>query len=201
MGGPYESYAQNPVLTNRNKAPYVIQGIGHGDLICDHFGEWHMLCLGFRQIDKWQPFYHLGREVFLLPVMFGADGWFTVGKDGTADESYEIRTAENVIQQLKKKVTFTNTEWDVDWCYLRCPHMENYKHGPKKLALYGTEVTLDETDSPTFIGIRQKDFDMELACRVSLMEAGTDQLSSDGEMEAGITIYMTEYEQKLAGVV
>ncbi len=192
--GPYEAYAQNPVITNRDKALYFIQGIGHGDLICDNFGEWHMLCLGFRQIDEWQPFHHLGREVFLVPVMFGTDGWFTAGKDGTADESYEIKTAENVIQQVKKKVTFTNTEWNVDWCYLRFPHMKNYKHGTKKLILCGTDITLDETDSPTFIGIRQKDFDMDLACKVSLMDAGTGLPCSGGEMEAGVTIYMTENE-------
>ena len=55
------------------------------DLICDRYGDWHILCLGFRQIDIWQPFHHLGREVFLMPVQFGKDGWFTAGLDGTAD--------------------------------------------------------------------------------------------------------------------
>jgi len=57
----------NPILflTNRNKAPYIIQGIGHGDLIRDTNGDWHILCLGFRQIHIWHTFHHLGREVFL----------------------------------------------------------------------------------------------------------------------------------------
>lgn len=192
--GIFEPYAKNPVLTNRNKAPYIIQGIGHGDLICDAFGEWHILCLGFRQIDKWQQFHHLGREVFLLPVTFGEDGWFTVGRDGTADESYEIKVAENVVQKTEKKLTFANTQLGVDWCYIRYPHMENYKFDSDKLVLYGTDVTLDEIDSPTFIGIRQKDFDMELVCRVSLTKTHENNMHLTDEIEAGVTMYMTEDE-------
>ena len=75
--GPFENYPHNPVLTNRNKAPGIIQGIGHGDLIQDKNGGWHILSLGFRQIHMWLPYHHLGREIFLTPVKFGTDGWFT----------------------------------------------------------------------------------------------------------------------------
>ena len=38
--GPFVNYPNNPVLTNRNKAPFIIQGIGHGDLIQKENGEW-----------------------------------------------------------------------------------------------------------------------------------------------------------------
>ena len=38
--GPFTNYPYNPVLTNRNKAPFLIQGIGHGDLIQDTHGDW-----------------------------------------------------------------------------------------------------------------------------------------------------------------
>ena len=185
--GPFEPYAMNPVLTNRNKAPYLIQAIGHGDLICDRYGDWHILCLGFRQIDIWQPFHHLGREVFLMPVQFGKDGWFTAGLDGTADESYEIQSEAGCVQQEKKCYTFENTPWNLDWCYLRHPHSENYECGENSLVLRGTPVTLDEVDSPTFIGLRQKDFSMELKCEVALEEP-------QSEVEAGVTMYMTEDE-------
>lgn len=185
--GPFEPYAMNPVLTNRNKAPYLIQAIGHGDLICDRYGDWHILCLGFRQIDIWQPFHHLGREVFLMPVQFGKDGWFTAGLDGTADESYEIQSEAGCVQQEKKCYTFENTSWNLDWCYLRHPHPENYECRENSLVLRGTSVTLDEVDSPTFIGLRQKDFLMELKCEVALEEPQSG-------VEAGVTMYMTEDE-------
>ncbi len=179
--GPFESYSKNPVLTNRNKAPEIIQGIGHGDLICDKNGEWHILSLGFRQIHIWQPYHHLGREVFLTPVRFDDDGWFTAGTDGTAAAEYEI--AGDFVQEEKKLYNFRNTDFSVDWCYLRHPHMENYDLSEEKVVLRGTNVTLDDVDSPTFIGIRQRDFDMELTADVKV---------TDGE--CGVTIYMCENE-------
>lgn len=80
--GPFESHPNNPVLTNRDQAPAIIQGIGHGELIQSFDGSWHILTLGFRQIHLWQPYHTLGREVFLAPVYFNADGWFSAGSGG-----------------------------------------------------------------------------------------------------------------------
>ncbi|MCM1329576.1 MAG: glycoside hydrolase family 43 protein [Ruminococcus sp.] len=178
--GTFEGYAKNPVLTNRNKAPYIIQGIGHGDLIQDLRGDWHILCLGFRQIGVWQPFHNLGREVFLVPVTFGGDGWFTAGKDGTCDECYEIK---GDFEQVQKNVcTFENTDWNIDWCKLRKPVPGNYELTDSKAILHGTDVTLDDTDSPTFVAMRQRDFCFELSCAVSV----------DEKAEGGVTVYMSE---------
>lgn len=179
--GPFENYPNNPVLTNRNKAPFIIQGIGHGDLVEDDQGNWHILCLGFRQIHMWMPYHNLGREVFLIPVQFHRDGWFTAGTDGTCAESYEL--AGDFVQKSKKDYTFENTDWNIDWCYLRHPFLQNYEFSESKAVLHGTEITLDDTDSPTFIGIRQKDFYFDLSVNVS---------ADNGE--AGMTIYMCENE-------
>lgn len=179
--GPFEGYPKNPVLTNKNKAPYIIQGIGHGDLIKDQNGDWHILSLGFRQIHEWQAYHHLGREVFLTPVTFHENGWFTAGNDGTTEESYEI--AGDFVQQEKKLYTFENTDWNIDWCYLRHPHEENYELFDDKLILHGTDITLDDVDSPTFIGLRQRDFNATFSCDVSIDQG-----------EGGITLYMTETE-------
>lgn len=179
--GPFENYAHNPVLTNRNKAPEIIQGIGHGDLICDRNGEWYILSLGFRQIHMWQPYHHLGREVFLTPVKFDENGWFTAGTDGTTAAEYEIK---GDFQQTEKKTyTFENTDFSLEWMYLRHPHTENYELSSDRAVLTGTDVTLDMCDSPTFIGLRQRDFDMEICCDVK---------NTDGE--GGITVYMCENE-------
>ncbi len=179
--GPFVNYPNNPVLTNRNKAPFIIQGIGHGDLICDKNGDWHILSLGFRQIHIWQPYHHLGREVFLTPVKFGVDGWFTAGNDGTTDFEYEIKG--DFVQEEKKLYTFENTDRNIDWCFLRHPRTENYDLSPEKFVLRGTDITLDKCDTPTFVGIRQRDFDMELSADIGI---------SGGE--GGITVYMCENE-------
>lgn len=179
--GPFENYPDNPVLTNRNKAPYLIQGVGHGDLIQDKYGDWHVICLGFRQIHIWRAYHILGREVFMAPVTFHENGWFTVGNDGTMDASYE--TKGDFLQIPKEKYTFENTKWNVDWCYLRHPALENYEFLENKAVLHGTDITLDQVASPTFLGIRQRDFNMKLQVDVAL----------DGG-EAGITVYSCENE-------
>jgi alpha-N-arabinofuranosidase len=196
--GPFENYPGNPVLTNRNKAPYLIQGIGHGDLIQNADGNWYMVSLGFRQIHLWQPYHNLGREVFLTPVHFEEDGWFTAGNDGTTDFSYEI--PGDFSQERKNLYTFENTRWDLDWCYLRDANPANYRLEENRAVLQGTDITLEEVDSPTLIALRQIDFNMVLSCRVALQDCenafpdcGTS-LPVCGPAEAGITIYMCEDE-------
>ena len=69
--GPFEAYAENPVLTNRNLGGNEnhIQGIGHGDLITTPYGETFMVCLGFRIQSDWMPFHHLGRLVFKISLL------------------------------------------------------------------------------------------------------------------------------------
>lgn len=180
--GPFEAYTYNPVLTNRNLGGYELQGVGHGDLIQDHDGNWWLLHLGFRQTGQYLTYHHLGREVFLTPITFGDDGWFTAGHEGTTLLSFETdRIADTIIQQEKKVFTFENTDWNLDWCYLRHPVTANYHLEADKIKLKGTAVTLDVPASPTFIGIRQKDFNAIISCEVTLTNG-----------EAGITLYMDE---------
>lgn len=179
--GEFTGNPNNPILTNRNKAPNIIQGIGHGDLVCDNNGDWHILSLGFRQIHLWMPYHNLGREVFLTPVTFGSDGWFTAGTDGTTADSYEIKG--DFQQKKQKNYTFENTDWSIDWCFLRHPDMSRYELSSDKAVLHGTEVTLEEAASPTFVGLRQRDFNMELSANVAINEG-----------EGGLTVYMCESE-------
>lgn len=180
--GPFVAYPDNPVLTNRNLGGYELQGVGHSDLIQDHEGNWWLFHLGFRQTGQYLTYHHLGREVFLTPVTFREDGWFTAGHNGTTLMSFETdRIASTIIQQEKKVFTFENTDWNLDWCYLRHPATENYLLEPDKVTLNGTEVTLDVPASPTFIGIRQKDFNAVISCEINLTRG-----------EAGITLYMDE---------
>ena len=180
--GPFESDPHNPVLTNRNKAPYIIQGVGHGDLIQDKNGSWHIISLGFRQIHIWQTYHHLGREVFLTPVSFNGDGWFTAGRDGTCDEEYEIEG--DFIQKPLGTFSFSNTDWNIDWAYLRKPVLSNYELGENRAVLHGSDITLFDTDSPTFIALRQRDLEFEMSVNVRLQ----------GDGIGGITVYHTETE-------
>ncbi|MBQ8297547.1 MAG: glycoside hydrolase family 43 protein, partial [Ruminococcus sp.] len=177
--GEFVGYPKNPVLTNRNLGGQILQGMGHGDLVQNPGGDWFIIHLGFRQAGNWAPYHHLGREVFMTPVTFGEDGWFTAGTDGTTAASYEING--DFVQEVKELYTFENTRWDIDWCFLRHPHEENYQLSDNSVKLTGTDITLDMADSPTFIGIRQRDFRADISCDVT---------ASGGE--GGITVYMDE---------
>lgn len=177
--GEFKGYPGNPVLTNRNLGGFIIQGVGHGDLIQDTNGNWYILHLGFRQTGQWATYHHLGREVFMTPVTFGEDGWFTAGTNGTTEWSYEI---EGTDEQVRRELyTFENTSWNMEWCFLRHPRMENYELLDGELVLHGTPVTPDEADSPTFICIRQIDFTADISAQLEI-DSG----------EAGITFYMDE---------
>ena len=185
--GPFENCQQNPILTNRNKAPYPIQGIGHGDLVQGPDGNWYLLSLGFRQTGTWMPYHHLGREVFLTPVEQTADGWFRCGTDGTTDQFYEVPIPGS---QVRKQVwTFENTDWNIDWCFLRHPDRRNYQLGQGSAVLLGTDVSLNQPLSPTFVGLRQREMSGLVRCSVS----------ADGG-EAGLTAYMTEQEHYDVGI-
>jgi alpha-N-arabinofuranosidase len=181
LWGPYEPYAENPVLTNRNLGGYPIQGIGHADLVDDINGNRWIFHLGFRQIHRWLTFHHLGREVFLMPVDFHDDGWFTAGENGTTTE--EVSTDKipgEIIQHFKNIFTFQNIE-SYEWRFLRNPDAENYIFGENSLKIKSSADTLDSIGSPSFIGLHQKEFVMELSVRIT---------ANDGE--AGVTIYMDE---------
>ncbi|MBQ4640472.1 MAG: family 43 glycosylhydrolase [Clostridia bacterium] len=179
--GPFANCPGNPILTNRNKAPGIIQGIGHGDLIRARDGSWYLMSLGFRQIHMWMPFHHLGREVFLTPVRFEKNGWLSCGNDGTTEEYYDI--ASDVPQMRKTEYTFENTAWQVDWCALRFPDWNNYTFGQDHLLLRAGRDTLDDMASPTFLALRQKAFRMEY--RVTAVSHGG---------EGGVSVYGTESE-------
>lgn len=180
--GPFENYVYNPVLTNRNKAPFLIQGIGHGDLIQDYNGEWHIFCLGFRQMHLWRPYHTLGREVFLVPVRFDENGWFQAGTDGTADFVYELKGTFS--QKVKKEYTFENTDFGVDWCYLRHPDTSRYELFNDRAVLYGGGETLDDVASPTFLAMRQKEFAFQLSVELGfqILHTAETDLQETGAM-------------------
>jgi len=178
--GHYEPYAKNPVLTNRNLGGYLIQGIGHADLIEDNNGNRWIFHLGFRQIGKWLPFHHLGREVFLMPVDFRDDGWFTVGDSITTEEVTTDRIPESVSQRFKNTLTFKNIE-PCEWRFLRVFEAENYIFGENSLKIKSARDSLDDAGNPAFIGLNQKEFNTELSVNVKVLDG-----------EAGVTLYMDE---------
>ncbi|OBT86129.1 hypothetical protein VE02_05422 [Pseudogymnoascus sp. 03VT05] len=71
--GPYESYAGNPILTNRGTEEYF-QTVGHADLFPDAAGNWWGAALATRSGPEFEVS-PMGRETVLFPVSWPERGW------------------------------------------------------------------------------------------------------------------------------
>ena len=73
--GPFEACPRNPILTHRDTPlSQPIQATGHPDLFEDGKGNWWMVFLAIRPQGNYY-WHHLGRETFLAPVRWDAQGW------------------------------------------------------------------------------------------------------------------------------
>lgn len=163
--GPYEPCPHNPILSHKEDQREEIYCTGHADLTEDANGNWWLVCLATRPCggkNNRVLMHNLGRETFLSPVIWDENGWPVVGDHGLIDLEMEgplPGPAKPVCRSFYEN--FSGTEASLRYNYLRNPKLENYLWSPKDrtLVLKGTEVTLNEQDTPTWIGVRQKDFD------------------------------------------
>lgn len=191
--GPYESCPHNPILGHSHLAAHPIQCTGHADLIHAHDGSWWMVFLATRPHGNVA---HLGRETFLAPVTWTADGWPLVNGGRPVDLNMDVPTLPlHPWPTAPAREDFNGQALGLEWNYLRNPAMENYSHTarPGWLRLKGTAATLNEHASPTFVGRRQQHF----ACAAAVL-LDFDP-SRDGE-EAGLTIVMNDTHHLELGV-
>lgn len=74
--GPFTPWSDNPILTQRDldgTAPNAVTCTGHADLVEGPGGQWWSVFLGCRPFAG--KYWTTGRETFLLPVTWTADGW------------------------------------------------------------------------------------------------------------------------------
>jgi len=186
--GPFEPYPHNPILTHRNLGAQVIQATGHADFVQTPDGHWWSVFLGFRQSRQYSQFHHLGRETFLAPVTWNADGWPVINGTGTVDLEMEAEgLTEHRWPSPQSRDDFDSTSLGLAWNFLRNPYPETWslteRHG--WLRLKGSAVTLNDPDSPAFVGRRQQHFDCFAATRLAFSPTQAGD-------EAGLTVLMNE---------
>jgi alpha-N-arabinofuranosidase len=193
--GPFEADPHNPILTHRTRRDHPVQALGHADLVETPAGWWAVF-LGIR--PQGGQFHHLGRETFLAPVTWSADGWPTIGTRGTI----ELEMAAPALTPHPWPKTPTRDEFDgdslaLDWNFLRNPQGGDWSltARPGYLRLRGSAVTMSDQDSPAFVGRRQT----ALVCRAATQldfqpaseneEAGLVVRGNDGNhYDLGITL-------------
>ncbi|RCW74764.1 alpha-N-arabinofuranosidase [Saliterribacillus persicus] len=184
--GPFESAPYNPILTHRS-LDHPIQATGHADLIQYGDGTWWAVFLGIRPIGYPQK-HHLGRETFLAPVKWDTEGWPIIGDNGVISTKMNAPSnAETLVSPVLFYDDFSETTLNNKWNFLRNPHQKDISLNEKKgyLVLKGSDITLNETDSPSFIGMRQQHFECAVTTELNFRP------ENDLE-EAGMTVIMNE---------
>lgn len=183
--GPYEANPDNPILYHQRQIAQSspIQGTGHADLVEAHDGSWWLVCLAFR--PQTNNMHLTGRETYLAPVTWNADGWPVVNGNGTISVNMDVATLPQT-EPVDRAVTYDFTSMDrlpYNWVYLRNPDMGNYCLSSAGLSLKGTGVDLNSIESPTYVAVRQQDIDFTASTVVSLGK-------SEKGAEAGVSVYM-----------
>jgi alpha-N-arabinofuranosidase len=145
-----------------------------------------MVCLGVRP-RGYHSVHVLGRETFLAPVVWDADGWPVVGNAGRIElemESDRLPAPQSAWRESAVRDDFDSPRLAVVWNYIRNPRRENYAldECPGWLTLRGSEQDLDNMKWPTFLGRRQCHW---RCTATTLLDFAPE---ADGE-EAGLTVF------------
>jgi xylan 1,4-beta-xylosidase len=185
--GPFESCPHNPIFTHRERPDQPIQALGHADLVQTPDGHWFCVLLGIRPSGG--RFHHLGRETFLAPVTWSADGWPVI--NGGAPLA--LKTSASGLPQpapwppLPARDDFDQPTLDRRWNFIRNPSEAAWslRARPGFLRLNGNDVSLDDVGSPAFVGRRQQDLSARAATSLEFSPTVAGQ-------RAGLTLRANE---------
>jgi xylan 1,4-beta-xylosidase len=195
VDGPYISYENNPILTQRHldsarKNP--ITTTGHADFVETPDGKWWAVFLACRPYGD--DLYNIGRETFMVPVTW-KNGWphMVEGKD-LVKYTYPVpmpavtkRVNNPFSGNVSYKDDFNSDKLDYRYIFLRNPEPGMYSLSTKKgaLTLSLKPQTATERKSPAFIGFRQHNLSGYASVSVEFKAA------SDNE-KAGLLIFQNE---------
>lgn len=166
--GPFVPSPLNPVASHMNAPANPFQAIGHADLVQLPDDSWWMVCLGFR--TKGGKYHHLGRETFLAPVTWNADGWPKAGTDGIVKETMAAPNLPlHVWEKEPVRDDFECASLRLPWNFVRNPHDADWSLTAKPgfLRLNGSKISFKEKDSPAFVCRRQTAFNLVASAKIS----------------------------------
>jgi xylan 1,4-beta-xylosidase len=184
--GPFEACPRNPILTHRDTPlDQPIQATGHADLVLDGEGNWWMVFLGIRPQGGYY-WHHLGRETFLAPVRWDAQGWPVVNEGKPIALDMQVRGLPAHPFPASPVRDDFDGPLGPAWNFLRNPVRASSSTAERRgwLTLHGTAVPLEQAAgvSPTFVGRRQEDLRARIAARLDFTPARAGE-------EAGLVLY------------
>ncbi len=194
VDGPFLSYENNPILTQRQLDPQrknPVTTTGHADFVQAADGKWWAVFLGCRPYEG--DYYNTGRETFMAPVEW-KDGWPTISLGGDAVKySYPINAA---LTKSKDKFSgnyffkdnFKSTVLNTRYSFLRTKREDWYSLSPQrgKLSVQLRPQACNGTENPSFIGFRQAHLKGYAATELNFSAASENE-------KAGLLIFQNEH--------
>lgn len=198
--GPYESYQNNPILTQSHLNPLrenPITSTGHADFITLPNGDWAAVFLGCRPYEN--DLYNTGRETFLLPLKW-ENGWPVIvgGK-----EPLTIKNKKPILTNSKQNTSpmtgnfstfddFNEPNLDYKWNFIRTPNEQWYRLKNGQLIIQSRRESIHSKTNYSFIGRRQQHLNFEAATQLNCTLSDTLQT-------AGIVAFQNENQYLFIG--
>lgn len=173
--GPYENNFCNPILTHRHLGgDYPVKYVGHGDLVETPAGEWYMVMLAVRPLERYTT---MGRETFLAKVVW-ENGWPVVNPgvgmltaeveiglpEWNPAEDTAFDTSANCVPGSSRSYSFGSMKRLGDeFLTLRKPAEGLCRLDGEGLKLFFGSVTLKEQGTPSYVAVRQQHHCFEAA--------------------------------------
>jgi xylan 1,4-beta-xylosidase len=178
LRGPYVPWDQNPILTQMdlpNNRSNPVTCTGHADLVRTQNGDWYAVFLGCQPYQG--NFFNTGRETFMLPVTWTADGWPVILPPHTPVPLTVKMPNLPPISDVGAVPTTGNISYtenfDSDtlpprWIGVRVPTSKWYaiSKTAKAIFLEPRADRLSAQDNPSFLAVRQLNNDF--TCGVTL---------------------------------
>jgi xylan 1,4-beta-xylosidase len=163
--GPFTPSPHGPLLTHRDRPRDPIQATGHADLVELEDGSTWAVLLGIRPTGG--RHHHLGRETFLAPVVWEADGWPRLARLELRMEGPPLRRAGN--PAASEHVDFSSPKLPPSLVFVRNPVRGSWslRQHPGFLRLWGRTASLSDVASPALLCRRQQHLEMAARTRLT----------------------------------
>jgi alpha-N-arabinofuranosidase len=198
--GPYESYENNPILTQSHLDPNrknQITTTGHADFVQLPNGDWWSVFLGCRPYGN--DLYNTGRETFMMPVEW-KNGWPEivggnkplpfVNKKPNLPSSKE--TVRPMIGNFVSRDDFNGDKLGFEWNFIRTPLEKWFELNDGKLYIKPRKESIHTETNFSFIGRRQQHSQFEASTKLSCTLKNTLQT-------AGLVAFQNEKHYLLLG--
>ncbi|MFD9700364.1 glycoside hydrolase family 43 protein [Lentzea sp. NPDC059081] len=174
VAGPYVPSKLNPVLTHRHLGrAHPIAAVGHADLVRTQHGQWYTVLLAVRPYGGY--YYNLGRETFLVPVAWEADGPVFSPGTGRVEETYPVPDLPAHPWPADPE-PFSSPELGAEWFFLRTPEEKFFSltDRPGHLRLLARPESITDRVSPSIVLRRQQHRDFHVSCSLELRPGGPE---------------------------